>query len=332
MDKGFEFITRLTADGSLLYLLFSEVSFQDALFFVFCAFVITEAAVWIPTLIFDAMAEPWKKYRIRQPTVYEQAVLDKVRTEQESKRIKGYFGPVNWSIYIMTWCCSTMSFNADVPSLWECAKENFTMIVILDFYIYCFHAWLHWRHPLGGKEVHDVHHASRYVGCWYVDHEAPLESLCIALGKYGILAYFSPHPYSAFVYLWIVKFWNVVHHCGHNLPIFDLIDTYLPFIDTPNLHEIHHFHHLSGNYAVFFTVFDFMFNTKCRSDLIALADFGQGAVKYEIEKDKLGNVKSDLRDKLMKRPSLIRRFRKRRESVRDLTHEQKKKLGITPCT
>lgn len=325
MDKGFEFIKQLTEDGSLV---FTKANCLDALFYVFSAFVITEAAVRIPTWLFDAMAEPWKKYVIRQPTVYEQAKLDKVRAEQESKRIKGYFGPVNWSIHILTWCFSTMSFDAEMPSLWECAKENFTMIIILDFYIYFFHGWLHWKHPLGGKEVHDVHHAYRYVGCWYVDHEAPFESLCIALAKYGILAYFSPHPYSAFVYLWIVKFWNVVHHCGHNLPIFDFIDKYLPFIYTPNLHEIHHFHHLSGNYAVFFTVFDFMFNTKCRSDLIALADFGHGTVKYKIEKNGHGNVEPDVSAKLMRRPSLVRRFRKPRESVIHLTDEQKDKLGL----
>lgn len=286
----------------------SQADFVSAAKYTLGAFVMTESAVWIPTWVFDYMAKPWKKYRVRQPTVYEQAMMDKVRKQQERKRISSYWF-LGWFLHLLTWSLSSMSFSDPLPDLWTVVKENFYAIFFLDFYIYLLHWWLHLRHPLGGKKIHDVHHAYRFVGCWYVDHEAGLESLFIASAKYGILAYWSPHPYSAFIYNWIVKFWNVIHHCGHNLPIFEFIDTYFPLIDTPNLHELHHFHHLDGNYAVFFTVFDWFFNTKCRSDVVALTEFGRGKVRHDMIADdgKLG--KPEQEDAFLNRKSIMRRFR-----------------------
>ena len=285
------------------------------------------------------MEYKWKRYRIRHPTVYEMAVMDKLRKEKESERIRGY--KYSWIIHTITWGVSSMSFgNLSWSSptsdlyIYDCIKDILVMIIILDSYIYWLHSWLHWRsNKWGGHEIHATHHSYRFVGCWYFDHDSSLEAFSIALGVYGILAYYSPHMVTCFIYLWVVTVWSVVIHCGYNLPIFQFMDQYLPFINTPNCHELHHFHHLDGNHAAFFTVWDSIIGTHCRSDVSALTEFSNstGKVKYGhelIDKDTgERNRGSFVSRQLLQRQSVRRRFRYNRDtSVAHLTAAQMKKF------
>lgn len=287
----------------------------EAVTYTFAGFLITEAAVWIPVWTFDAMADRWKQYLIRQPTAYERAVMAKVRVKETERRFSKY--KTEWLIYLFTWTLSSMDFQDDPPTHITAIGQIAGLIFLLDVWIWFAHWWLHSRNKTwGGHEVHLQHHSYRFVGCWYVDHESGLESVTIGVVKHGLLAYFSPHPYIAFIYLFYAKLWNVLAHCGHRLPVFDFIDKYLPFIGTPNQHELHHFHHLDGNYAVFTTVLDRLAGTHAVDDE-ASVKFGHGIITHDTVKDD----ESPEKNKKNKR-----RLRYPRDSLQMLTAEQEKKI------
>ncbi len=69
---------------------------------------------------------------------------------------------------------------------------------------------------------------------------------------------FEPEVIVFFVleYLFVTNLWNVMAHCGYNLPLFQFVEVYLPFMGTPNRHEQHHYHG-DANLAIFTTIFDF---------------------------------------------------------------------------
>jgi len=230
----------------------------DSVCFTLMAFIITEGSVWGTALLFDYFAESsyLKPYVIRD--------INKIKPGQEhpDKQIKRAMKiryekyKSDWIIYLMAWCLSSIRY--DTPSISDLIIDTFVLILTLDVYIFIAHWWLHSK---WGKDDHSLHHTARYVSCWLVDHESSTESAILGIGKYAILVFYSPSAYSSYIYLFIAKFWNVLAHCGYNLPIFQWIDTYLPIIATPNLHEIHHHHHGMANLAVFTTILDYLFGT-----------------------------------------------------------------------
>jgi len=240
---------------------------KEAASFVFISWFLTEVNFWGLGFFFEYFAEhPWlKPYKIRNIEALPDGT--KLKVKKEMARLKQHAWDQRWEKYKSDWiiflgsyALSSMRFSAEMPTLFWCFAEALFLILMFDAWIFIVHYYLH--HAIGYRH-HKEHHSFRYITCWFVDLESPRESMLIGGGKYAILSIWSPHPYVAFIYLFCVKFWNVLSHCGYNLPLFQFIDTYLPFIASPNLHEIHHFKHDTryANMCVFTTIFDYMAGT-----------------------------------------------------------------------
>lgn len=233
----------------------------DAIWFTVMAFLAAESSFWGLGLFFDYFAEAsWiKPYKIRDvekvPGLKEE--MAKLKQRAIDERVYGRYR-TDWIIFLGAWLASSMDCRAPCPSFLTMFKDVCIMVLILDAWIFIAHWILHSRL---GYVSHKRHHSFRHVQCWFVDIESNAETLLIGVFKYALLAYYSPHAYTGLVYLFWAKFWNVLAHCGHNLPIFQFIDEYVWFIASPNLHEIHHFSHSDVNLCVFTTVLDSMFGS-----------------------------------------------------------------------
>lgn len=227
----------------------------EAAAYTLCGFLITECTVVGTAVFFDVAAGHLAPYKIHK----EHQRSEKLKQRAIRERLAKY--KTDWIVYLFTWLLSSMTFESELPSLLVNMAQLTAMCVLLDCHIYAAHWWMHTKE---GRSVHHKHHSFRYVDCWFVDHESALESALIAVGKHGLLVVFSPHPYVAFVYLWLTKFWNTVAHCGYNLPLFQFVDKFLPFIGSPNAHELHHFQG-ECNLAIFTTILDQLFGTAASS-------------------------------------------------------------------
>uniref|UniRef100_A0A7S2YG93 Fatty acid hydroxylase domain-containing protein n=1 Tax=Entomoneis paludosa TaxID=265537 RepID=A0A7S2YG93_9STRA len=247
-------ILALTALASWLFVSpHDDYAGSGLLCYVVNGFLITECTVVGSAFFFDTFGTTtFHKYKIRPEHVASQALIERSIWE----RIRKY--RTEWITYTVTWTLSNMTFEdgdqSKYPGVAKSILQVAALCVFLDAYVYLVHYWMHTRQ---GHFCHKKHHSFRYVNCWFVDHETQLESFLIAVGKHGALAYFSPHPQTAFEYLFATKLWNVVAHCGYNLPIFQWVDRYLPFMGTPNRHEQHHYHG-DANLSIFTTIFDYL--------------------------------------------------------------------------
>lgn len=229
-----------------------------ALSYIVIGTLLTEFCFWVPGYFFEYFAESLKPYKIRNTDGIKgfKESQAKLRKEAIDSRVAGY--KTDWIIYLVPWLLSSMSFDSEIPSFLEASWILFIMILVLDTWIFLVHLWLHSKYAYNR---HKYHHSFRHVTCWFVDMEDPIETVLIGGGKHINLVLFSPHPYIAFVYLFITKLWNVLGHCGYNLPPFQFIETYLPLIASPNGHELHHYEHVDINFSVFFTWLDYLFGT-----------------------------------------------------------------------
>lgn len=237
----------------------TERSLIDAAYYTCAAFFITESSVIGPALFFDYMGPSLQQYKIRKTPANEE-MISAAKYERFSKY------KTDWVIYLIIWCCSNMEFALTPPSWILSILYAVVLAWILDFYIYMIHWWMHIDRRF---LIHKKHHAAQLVDCWLVDHEEGWESLLIGIGKHSILVLFCVHPRVAFIYLFYTKFWNVIAHCGYNLPIFQFMEKYLPFLATPNQHELHHFYHKDMNFSVFLTLPDWLMGTLAVTDLEA---------------------------------------------------------------
>lgn len=237
--------------------LFLKPDPYPGLYYVVNGFVITEWTVVGTALFFDANSDRWRAYKIRK----ESPDVSKLIERSCWDRIFKY--KTEWMGYYLFWLLSKMTFEDTYPGVFWSVAQVYALCVVYDAYAYLAHKWMHTARK--GLVVHKKHHSFRYVTCWFVDHESYPESLLMGVGKHGILALVSPHPRTAFEYLFVIKFWNVIAHCGYNLPIFAFIDRYLPFSGTPNRHEQHHYHG-EANLAIVTTVFDYLGGTLVWTD------------------------------------------------------------------
>lgn len=249
---------------SLIILPKVESVWQIVLYTVF-GYTLTELGVWLPCLYFEYYEQELEYCKIRKNiNDVLQKRNDSMIKRQIELRLENW--KKEWVIYLTTFLLSDMDFNSTCPGVLSFIFQFCGLVVLLDLWIFLVHGWLHTHTGsiLGswsGYKVHKEHHQVVLVSCWLVDHEDPLESLGIGIGKHGLLAFFSPHPYVAFAYLLFTKFWNCICHCGYNIPLFQFIDRYLPFISTPNQHEKHHYNHDDTNLCVFVTFFDYLAGT-----------------------------------------------------------------------
>ena len=221
----------------------------SGLYYVVNGFLVTECTVVGVSLSFDYFAKlkSFQKYKIRK----DHKTSDELIETSIWERISSY--KTEWIVYTLTWYFSNMSFeSSEYPGIGSSLFQVMMLCIFLDGYVYLVHLWMHTR---DGYYTHKKHHSFRFVNCWFVDHESEYESKLIAFGKHGALAYWSPHPQTALEYLFVTKLWNVMAHCGYNLPLFEFVEAYLPFMGTPNRHEQHHYHG-DANLAIFTTIFD----------------------------------------------------------------------------
>jgi len=236
-----------------------EAIFADAAYYTLVGFIITELSVIVPALFFDFMRPYLKQYKIRKAFPTKEMI-----STAKYDRLRKY--KTDWLIYLATWCCSNMEFTVAPPSWTVSILHAVILSWLLDFYIYLTHWWMHIERRF---HIHKKHHTVQIVDCWLVDHEEGVESALIGFGKHMILALFCAYPRVAFVYLFYTKFWNCICHCGYNLPIFQFIENYLPFIATPNQHELHHYYHKNMNLSVFLSVPDWLMGTLAMTDVDA---------------------------------------------------------------
>lgn len=223
----------------------------SGLYYVVNGFLVTECTVVGCSLLFDYLAtvESFQKYKIRKDHKSSNKLIERSIWE----RLASY--RTEWMLYTLTWALSTMTFvDNPYPGIARSTLEVMALCFFVDGYIFFAHLWMHSRQ---GYFVHKKHHSFQFVNCWFVDHESGMEAVLIAMGKHGALAYYSPHPQTALEYLFVNKLWNVMAHCGYNLPLFDFVEKYVPFMGTPNRHEQHHYHG-DANLAIFTNIWDFL--------------------------------------------------------------------------
>lgn len=237
----------------------SDAFFSDAAFYTLVAFLITELSVILPALFFDFMGPFLKQYKTRKALPNEEMI-----STAKYERLSKY--KTDWLVYLITWYLSNMDFSLTPPSWTISIIYALVLSWALDFWIYLIHWWMHVDRRFF---IHKKHHTAQIVDCWLVDHEEGWESLLLGFGKHMILVVFCAHPRVAFTYLFYTKFWNVIGHCGYNLPIFQFMETYLPFLATPNQHELHHYYHKDLNFSVFLSIPDWIMGTLAVTELDA---------------------------------------------------------------
>jgi sterol desaturase/sphingolipid hydroxylase (fatty acid hydroxylase superfamily) len=134
------------------------------------------------------------------------------------------------------------------------------MIVLHDAWFYFTHRFMH--HPQLFKHFHSVHHKSTDPSPFAAFSFHPLEAL-VEAGVYVIFSFLFP------VNIWALYVWqitqmtlNVIGHLGYEIYPKGLNTHWLFKWKTPSTHHNMHHSHFSGNYGLYFTWWDKIFNTE----------------------------------------------------------------------
>ena len=145
------------------------------------------------------------------------------------------------------------------PSLFSIITETLLLIVIMDFFMFCFHFLTHylkWFSP-----IHKLHHTHVETSVYslYVLH--PIETL-----GFGIIWLFSItvlnfNYLSIIIYLILNLLYGIFGHLKKDIfPDFWYKSSFTKWISTTKFHSNHHKNE-SHNYGFYFTIWDKIFKT-----------------------------------------------------------------------
>lgn len=128
-----------------------------------------------------------------------------------------------------------------------------------DTYFYWMHRLMH--HPRLYRRVHLVHHQSVNPSPWAAYAFHPLEALLEA-GIIPVLLFVVPlHPASFFAWATLMLWFNVYGHLGYEIfPKSVYTHPLGRWLNSPIYHNRHH-ERFSGNYSLYFTVWDRLMGT-----------------------------------------------------------------------
>jgi Delta7-sterol 5-desaturase len=133
-------------------------------------------------------------------------------------------------------------------------------IVIHDAYFYWTHRAMH--HPWLFKRVHRVHHLSTSPSPWAAYAFAPAEALISALVFPIILLVVPMHQLAGFAFLIYMIVMNVIGHLGIELyPRGWANSRWTGWYTTSTHHNLHH-RDFTGNYGLYFTLWDKIMRTE----------------------------------------------------------------------
>lgn len=145
------------------------------------------------------------------------------------------------------------------PSLLSIFTDTLLLIVVMDFFMFCFHFLAHylkWFYP-----IHELHHTHVETSVYslYVLH--PIETL-----GFGIIWLFSItildfNYLSIIIYLILNLSYGIFGHLKTDIfPDFWYKSNFTKWISTTQFHSNHH-KHQSHNYGFYFTIWDKIFKT-----------------------------------------------------------------------
>lgn len=135
----------------------------------------------------------------------------------------------------------------------------FLAIVIHDAHFYWTHRLLHTRWLM--RKVHQTHHLSHDPTLWAAFAFHPIEAI-INFSIFYVLAFAIPlHQYIFFYFFFFNSANNIIAHCGFEIFPKNFTTHWLgKWITTSTHHNMHH-KLGKGNYGLYFTWLDYVFNT-----------------------------------------------------------------------
>lgn len=225
----------------------------------------------INSLIYSAVALPffmgfwciWKK-RFQHRRIQEKQQSNSAMIKHELKYSAVtllVFATIDVLLYVAQTNGVTKLYNQVADYGWGYFVFSvFVMILLHDAWFYFTHRLMH--HPKLFKYIHKVHHQSTDPSPFAAFSFHPLEAIVEAT-IYVIFAFLFP------VNIWALYAWqiiqmglNVIGHTGYEIYPKGFNTHWLFKWKTPSTHHNMHHSHFSGNYGLYFTWWDRIFNTE----------------------------------------------------------------------
>ena len=145
------------------------------------------------------------------------------------------------------------------PSLFSIVTDTLLLIIVMDFFMFCFHFLAHylkWFSP-----IHRLHHTHVETSVYslYVLH--PIETLGFGIIWLFSITFLNFNYLSIIVYLILNLLYGIFGHLKTDIfPDFWYKNFATRWISTTKFHSDHH-KHQSHNYGFYFTIWDKIFKT-----------------------------------------------------------------------
>ena len=141
-------------------------------------------------------------------------------------------------------------------NLWILLLQLVAVLLIDDFYFYCFHRLLH-KSDFLFKKIHNIHHRARNPFPSDYLYEHPLEWLIGLLGPFIAFLILGGVSFPTIVLFLIIK---VLHELDIHSGIKSSLYRHLPFAGINEYHALHH-KYQDVHFASVFSLWDWVFRT-----------------------------------------------------------------------
>ncbi|MEY8212585.1 MAG: sterol desaturase family protein [Gammaproteobacteria bacterium] len=141
-------------------------------------------------------------------------------------------------------------------NLWIVLVQLVAVLLIDDFYFYCFHRLLH-KSDFLFKKIHNIHHRARNPFPSDYLYEHPLEWLIGLLGPFIAFLILGGVSFPTIVLFLIIK---VLHELDIHSGIKSSLYRHLPFAGINEYHALHH-KYQDVHFASVFSLWDWVFRT-----------------------------------------------------------------------
>ena len=141
-------------------------------------------------------------------------------------------------------------------NIWITLLQLFGVLLIDDFYFYCYHRLLH-KSPFLFKKIHKIHHRSTSPLPADYLYEHPLEWMLGLLGPFIAFLILGGVSFATIFLFLIIK---VLHELDIHSGIKSSIYRYIPFVGINEHHSMHH-KYRDVHFASVFSIWDYVFRT-----------------------------------------------------------------------
>ena len=149
-------------------------------------------------------------------------------------------------------------------SILICFLEILFVLIVDDFFFYILHRGMH-ENKYIYKTIHKIHHRANVPIPFEYIYVHPLEWMSGMIGPFLGMIFIGGISFESYCIYLIIRNVHEIHiHSGIKT---SLVLSKLPFYGNNEHHDLHHAER-DGNYASTFTLWDYLFNTKFKKNLI----------------------------------------------------------------